>query len=115
MPQVFFSPHTFPMASVIMDDRQKALLCHVFHKWKISFFVFGHAMDQLQDSFVRVCIRNQSKYRDLQPVCLGIKASFIFFAHVLPLSAPCVDINYYKGAALPLSTDSGIMGAVGIQ
>ena len=68
--QVIQRPHTFPMATVIVDHAYIAFFSHVFHKGKIALLVFAHPMNKLQDSFVRCLIRNHCQNGNIKSIRL---------------------------------------------
>ena len=70
--QVFFAPHTLSVATVIMDHTYIFPFCHIFHKRKITFLIFTHPMNNLDDPTVLLVtsqFRHHCQTGNFQSVC----------------------------------------------
>ena len=70
--QVFFAPHTLSVATVIMDHTYIFPFCHIFHKRKITFLIFTHSVNNLDDPTVLLVtsqFRHHCQTGNFQSVC----------------------------------------------
>ena len=69
-PDALSGTDAFAMPSVIMDYCHKSLFCEIFHKWYVTFLMFTHSMNKLNDCSVRFLFRTNAQSRNFQPICL---------------------------------------------
>ena len=70
--KIFFTPHTFSVAAVIVNHTYIFPFCHIFHKRKITFLIFTHPMNNLNNAFVFLItsqFRHHRQTGNFQSVC----------------------------------------------
>ena len=55
--EIIFGTDTPSMSSVVMDHGHKSLFCKIFHKWYVTFLVFTHPVNKLNDRPIRLLLR----------------------------------------------------------
>ena len=50
--KIFFTPHTFSVAAVIVNHTYIFPFCHIFHKRNVAFLVLTHSVNDLYDPTV---------------------------------------------------------------